>query len=155
MALSSLENPTTPPDAAAVSNVPTSSIEGRQMRVLVVDNDQETLDLFSSLLEPSGQEVRVVSEPALALPTALEFLPDLVFIDVSVPEIDGCHLAVLLRQQKALDRTFLVALTGYGRRADPESTHAAGFDVHLLKPVEIRDLQLLLKRRPQAAPRPG
>lgn len=124
------------------------------MRVLVVDNDQETPDLFSSLLEPWGHEVRVLSEPALVLPAALEFLPDLVFIDISMPEVDGCHLAVLMRQQRALDRAFLVALTGYGRRVDPERTHAAGFDVHLLKPVESRDLQLLLKRRPQPAPRP-
>jgi CheY-like chemotaxis protein len=119
------------------------------MRVLVVDEDQETLDLFSSLLEPWGHEVRVVSEPALVLPAALEFLPDILVIDVSRPEIDGCHLAVLIRQQRALDRTFLVALAGHGRRADYERTHAAGFDVHLLKPVEIRDLQLLLNRRPQ------
>ena len=124
------------------------------MRVLVVDNDQETTDLFSHLLESWGHEVRVVSEPALVLPAALEFLPDLVFIDISMPEIDGCYLAVLMRQQRTLDRTFLVALTDHGRRVDPERTHAAGFDVHLLKPVESRDLQLLLKRRPQPAPRP-
>lgn len=124
------------------------------MRVLVVDNDQETPELFSSLLEPWGHEVQVVSEPALALSAALELLPDLVFIDISVPEIDGCHLAVLMRQQRALDRTLLVALTGHAGRVDPERTHAAGFDVHLLKPVESRDLQLLLKRRPQPAPRP-
>ena len=124
------------------------------MRVLVVDNDQDTLDLFSSLLELWGHEVRVVSEPALALHAALEFLPDIVFIDFSMPEIDGCQVAGLMRKHKALDRTFLVAVTGHGRRADHERTHAAGFDVHLLKPVEIRDLQLLLKRRPQPAPRP-
>lgn len=124
------------------------------MRVLVVDKDQATPDLFSSLLEQWGNEVRVLPEPALVLPAALEFLPDLVFIDISMPEIDGCHLAVLLRQQRALDRTFLVALTGHDSSVDPERTHAAGFDVHLLKPVESRDLQLLLKRRPQAAPRP-
>jgi CheY-like chemotaxis protein len=124
-------------------------MEGHQMRVLVVDKDQETLDLFSSLLEPGEHEVRVVSEPALALPTALEFLPDIAFIDVSTPEIDGCHVAVLMRQHTELDRTLLVAVTGHGKRTDHEETHAAGFDVLLLKPVESRDLQLLLKRRPQ------
>ena len=125
------------------------------MRVLVVDSDPDTLDLFSSLLQQWGHEVRTASEPALALPAALEFLPDLVFIDVSMPETDGCQLAVLMRQQRVLDRTFLVAVTGQSTRVDPESTHAAGFDVVLLKPVEIRDLQLLLKRRPQPAPRPS
>ena len=124
------------------------------MRVLVVDKDQETLDLFSSLLHLGRHEIRIVSEPALALPAALEFLPDIAFIDVSMPETDGCQLAVLMRQQRALDRTFLVAVTGHARRMDHEKTLAAGFDVLLLKPVETRDLQLLLKRRPQPAPRP-
>lgn len=123
------------------------------MRVLVVDNDQEAPGLFS-LLEPWGHEVRVLCEPALVLPAALEFLPDLVFIGISMPEIDGCHLAVILRRQRVLDRTFLVALSGQGGRVDPERTYAAGFDVQLLKPVESRDLQLLLKRRPHPAPRP-
>jgi CheY-like chemotaxis protein len=130
-------------------------MEGHQMRVLVVDKDQETLDLFSSLLEPGGHEVRVVSEPAQAPPTALEFLPDIAFIDVSMQEIDGCYVAVLMRQHRELDRTLLVAVAGHGRRTDHEETHAAGFDVLLLKPVESRDLQLLLKRRPQPAPRPS
>lgn len=123
------------------------------MRVLVVDKDQETLDLFSSLLHLPEHEMRIVSEPALALPAALEFLPDIAFIDVSMPEIDGCQVAVLMRQHRELDRALLVAVTGHGSRTDHEETHAAGFDVLLLKPVESRDLRLLLKRRPQPAPR--
>lgn len=126
------------------------------MRVLVVDKDQETLDLFSSLLHLREHEMQIVSEPALALPAALEFLPDIAFIDVSMPaEIDGCQVAVLMRQHRELDRALLVAVTGHGKRTDHEETHAAGFDVLLLKPVESRDLQLLLKRRPQPAPRPS
>ena len=125
------------------------------MRVLVVDKDQETLDLFSSLLHLREHEMRIVSEPALALPAALEFLPDIAFIDVSMPGIDGCQLAVLMRQHRELDRVLLVAVTGHGKRTDHGETHAAGFDVLLLKPVESRDLQLLLKRRPQPAPRPS
>lgn len=125
------------------------------MRVLVVDKDQETLDLFSSLLHLLEHEMRIVSEHALALPAALEFLPDIAFIDVSMPEIDGCQVAVLMRQHRELDRALLVAVTGHGSKTDHEETHAAGFDVLLLKPVESRDLQLLLKRRRQPAPRPS
>jgi CheY-like chemotaxis protein len=123
------------------------------MRVLVVDDDQETLETFFTLLQLWGHEVRVLSEPALALSTALEFLPDIAFLDISMPEIDGCQVAMLLRQHKALDSTFLVAVTGYGSKEDHEKTHAAGFDVHLVKPVEPRNLQLLLKRRLYPAPR--
>ncbi len=123
------------------------------MRVLVVDDDQGTLEIFSTLLQMWGHEVRVLSEPTRALSTALEFLPDIVFLDISMPEIDGCQVALLMRQQKALDSTFLVAVTGYGSKEDHERTHAAGFDVHLVKPVEPRHLQLLLKRRLYPAPR--
>lgn len=123
------------------------------MRVLVVDDDQGTLENFFTLLQLWGHEVRVLSEPVQALPVALEFLPDIVFLDISMPEIDGCQVAGLMRQHKALDTTFLVAVTGSGTKEDHEKTHAAGFDVHLVKPVEPRHLQLLLKRRLYPAPR--
>ena len=121
------------------------------MRVLVVDDDQNTLDVFSTWLQAWGHEVRVLSEPALALPTALELLPEVVFLDIGMPEMDGCEVARGMRQHKALDSAFLVAVTG---EEDRERTHAAGFDVHLLKPVNLKDLQILLKRRPYPAPRP-
>lgn len=123
------------------------------MRVLVVDDDKDTLETFFTLLQMWGHEVRVLSDPVLALPVALEFLPDIVFLDISMPEVDGCQVAVLMRQHKALDSTFLVAVTGHGTKEDHERTHAAGIDVHLVKPVEPRLLQLLLKRRLHPAPR--
>lgn len=126
---------------------------GVLMRVLIVDDDADTLELFSTLLKMWDHEVRVLSKPALALSAALEFLPEVVFLDVSMPEIDGCAVARRMRQHKALDSAFLVAVTGHGRDQDREMTHAAGFDVHLLKPVDVRDLQLILKKRPYPAPR--
>lgn len=123
------------------------------MRVLVVDDDQDTLDTVSTWLQEWGHEVRALSDSSSALSIALEFMPDIVFIGIGMPEMDGCEVALRLRQHGALDRTFLVAVTGHGRTEDYERIHAAGCDVHLLKPVEVRDLQLLLKRHPQPAPR--
>jgi CheY-like chemotaxis protein len=124
------------------------------MRVLVVDDDQDTLDLISTMLELWGHEVRALSESPLALPGALEFLPEIVFLDVSMPKIDGYEVAMLIRQHQALDSTFLVAVTGHGREQDKQRANAAGFDMHLLKPVDLNDLQVLLKERPQPLPRP-
>jgi CheY-like chemotaxis protein len=124
------------------------------MRVLVVDDDLDTLDLFATLLGLWGHEVRVLENPTRALSAALEFLPDLVFLDLGMPEVDGWQVAKQMRQHKVLESTFLVAVTGYGREEDRAKSHAAGFDVHLLKPVDTADLQLLLKRRPHPAPRP-
>ena len=123
------------------------------MRVLVVDDDLDTLDLFSTLLRLWGHEVRVLEDPTRALSAALEFLPGIVFLDLGMPKVDGWEVAKRMRQHRVLDSTFLVAVTGYGRAEDRAKSHAAGFDVHLLKPVDTADLQLLLKRRPHPAPR--
>lgn len=123
------------------------------MRVLVVDDDLDSLDIFSTLLQMWGHEVLTLQDPTLALSTALEFLPDIAFLDLAMPVIDGCDVARQMRQHKVLNRTFLVAVTGYGSAQDRVNTHAAGFDVHLLKPVEPEHLKLLLKKRPHPAPR--
>ena len=123
------------------------------MRVLVVDDNPEQLEFFATWLEISGHEVRVLSKPTLAISVALELLPEIVFLDIAMPELDGCEIARRMRQHKTLDNTLLVALTGYGRDQDREMALAAGFDVHLLKPVDLGDLQLLLKKPPHPTPR--
>lgn len=124
------------------------------MRVLVVDDHLDTLEVFSTVLSTWGHEVRVLHDSLLALPMALEFLPEVVFLDIGMPAMDGCEVARRIRQHKVLDGAFLVAVTGYGREEDRARTHAAGFDVHLLKPVDLDHLKLLLRRRPHPAPRP-
>jgi CheY-like chemotaxis protein len=124
------------------------------MRVLVVDNDLDTLDLFSTFLNLWGHEVRTLQDPTRALSVALEFLPDIAFLDLGMPEVDGWEVAGQMRQNKVLDSTFLVAVTGYSRDEDRARSQAAGFDVHLLKPVDAAHLELLLKRRLHPAPRP-
>jgi two-component system, sensor histidine kinase len=73
------------------------------MRILLVDDHRDTLEIFSTLLEMWGHEVRPVQRPALALSTALEFLPDVVFLDLGMPEMDGSEVARLLRQHPRLE----------------------------------------------------
>jgi len=121
------------------------------MRVLIVDDHLDTLDMFSTLLELWGHEVRAIQQPALALATALELLPDVVFLDLEMPGIDGCEIARTMRGDQQLEGTFLVAVTGHGLEEDRARTHAAGFDGHLLKPVDTQQLKPFLQKRP--APR--
>lgn len=117
------------------------------MRVLVVDDSLDNLALFSAALEMWGHDVLALQDATLALPKALEFLPDIAFLDLAMPDIDGFEVARRIRQHKVLDSTFLVAVTGYGRDEDREKSQAAGFDVHLLKPLEFELIKSLLKKR--------
>lgn len=123
------------------------------MRVLIVDDDVDTLELFLTLLKMWGHEVQALDDPTLALPLALKFLPEVVLLDLGMPQIDGFEVASRMRQHKPLDGTFLVAVTGFGREEDQAKARVAGFDAHLLKPVDLASLQLLLKKRPHPAPR--
>jgi CheY-like chemotaxis protein len=109
------------------------------MRVLLVDDHLDTLQIFSLLLERWGHEVRTLQQPALALTTALEFLPDVAFLDLGMPEMDGYEVARLMRQNPRLKRVFLVAVTGHSEHE--ERAREAGLDAHLMKPVEPRKLQ--------------
>lgn len=124
------------------------------MRVLVVDDDRETLNFFSLLLRRWGHEVRFLENPAHALSAALEFLPEIAFLDLAMPEVDGWEIAGQMRQHTALDNMLLVAVSGHGSAEDRAKSRAAEFDIHLMKPVEVSHLQAILKRPPHP-PRSG
>jgi CheY-like chemotaxis protein len=123
------------------------------MRVLVVDDDMDTLEIFSALLGLWDHEVRTVQDAPLALSAALEFRPDFVLLDLGMPETDGYQVARLIREQPLLKATVLAAVTGYGMEEDRARTRAAGFDLHLLKPVDPVQLKALLNSPPAPSPR--
>src|SRR5690606_29464770 len=75
---------------------------------------------------------------------AAEFLPDVILLDIGLPEIDGYEVAYRVRQQAALDGVVLVAMTGYGQPEDRQRSRAVGFDHHLVKPAQFADLQSIL-----------
>jgi CheY-like chemotaxis protein len=114
------------------------------LRILLVDDHEDTLELFSTLLEGWGHEVRAVQQSALALSTALELLPDVVFLDLGMPGLDGYDVARLLRQEPRLEEVFLVAVTGHG--PEEVQARASSFDDHLMKPVDPQQLQVFLEQ---------
>jgi CheY-like chemotaxis protein len=99
---------------------------------------------MSVLLEMLGHEVRVVYDGASALSVAPEFKPEVVILDIGLPDLDGYHVARALRAQPETAGALLVALTGYGQESDRQRTRAAGFDHHLVKPASLEDVERVI-----------
>jgi CheY-like chemotaxis protein len=114
------------------------------LRVLVVDDNRDSADLQATLLHHNGHEVRTAYDGTDALEVALQFLPDVVLLDIGLPEIDGYEVAYRIRQQDVLSRVVLIAMTGYGQPEDRLRSQAVGFDHHLVKPAEFAELQAIL-----------
>jgi CheY-like chemotaxis protein len=116
----------------------------RSLRVLVVDDNMDSADLQATLLHHSGHDVQTAYEGTTALKVATEFRPDVVLLDIGLPEIDGYEVAWRIRQESTLDGVVLIAMTGYGQAEDLQRSRAAGFDHHLVKPAEFAELQKIL-----------
>jgi signal transduction histidine kinase len=113
-------------------------------RVLLVDDNQDVLQGLRALLEVGGHEVQAVGDPASALRASASFVPDLAILDIGLPGMDGYELATELRRRPGFGNTRLVALSGYGQPADQARSRAAGFSVHLVKPITPAQLYSLL-----------
>jgi CheY-like chemotaxis protein len=116
------------------------------LRVLCVDDNQDSADSMAMLLDMLGCEVEVSYGGPAALVLAEGFRPDVCLLDLSMPGMDGLELARQLRQRAAGRRMLLVAMTALGGESYRRQTAAAGFDYHLVKPVEIDALIAALKR---------
>jgi PAS domain S-box-containing protein len=109
---------------------------GPQRRILVVDDNRDAAESLTMMLRIIGHEVRTAHDGAAAVVAAAEFRPELVLMDLGMPILDGYEAARRIRAQPLEDRTFLVALTGWGADDDHRRTLDAGFDRHLVKPVD-------------------
>jgi signal transduction histidine kinase len=121
------------------------------LRILVVDDNRESADTLSLLLQLVGHEVRVAYDGSAALAAARTFQPQVLLQDIQMPGMSGFEVARSLRAQPATRNVMLVAMTGYGSEADRRRCLEAGFDHHLVKPVELDTLEQLLAswlRRP-------
>ena len=113
-------------------------------RVLVVDDNIDSADSITSLLEASGHDVKVAYSAEKALEMAAEYQPEIMLLDIGLPEMDGYEVAKRLRQNPQLKDLRLIALTGYGQDSDRQRSREAGFDAHVVKPVDWRNLSELL-----------
>lgn len=122
-------------------------------RVLLVDDSEDIVELMTDLLRMEGFEVLSAHDGPSALRVAPEFHPDFAVLDIGLPAMDGYDLALHLREELGEHAPFMIAMTGYGQEADRERARLAGFDVHLVKPVDPARLIASL-RVPTARPDP-
>jgi CheY-like chemotaxis protein len=120
------------------------SAELPHRRVLVVDDNQDAADSLALLLRLAGQDARTAYDGPSALVRATEFRPEVVFLDIGMPGMDGYEVARQLRAAPALRGIKLVALTGWGQEEDRRRSAEAGFDRHMVKPVEPEALRKAL-----------
>ena len=104
-------------------------------RVLVVDDNRDGAELISDFLANAGHEVRIANDPSQALSMAGTFRPEVAILDIGLPVMDGYALAHELRDRMGNTSPILIALTGYGQDQDKRRSEAAGFALHLVKPV--------------------
>jgi PAS domain S-box-containing protein len=120
-------------------------------RVLVVDDNTDTAESLAMLLGIWGHEVRVVHDGPTSLEAAQAEPPQVVLLDIGLPEMSGYEVAQRLRSLPGLERTLVVALTGYGQEEDRQRSRAAGIHLHLTKPVDLDELRRVLASLPGGA----
>ncbi|HKO49741.1 MAG TPA: ATP-binding protein [Polyangiaceae bacterium] len=115
-------------------------------RILVVDDNTDAADLLALMLAQAGYETTAVTDGPTAIEAAQRLTPQIVILDIGLPGMSGYEVAELLRKDARLAGTSLIALTGWGTPEDKRRALAAGFDVHLTKPVAAEDLHAALGR---------
>ena len=116
-------------------------------RIVVVDDNLDAAESLALLLTLDGHDVRVAHDGAAALVAVEADPPDLVFLDIGMPVMNGYEVAQRLRQWPGLQNLLLVAMTGWGQEEDRRRSQEAGFDHHLVKPVEPDALRKVLARQ--------
>ena len=119
---------------------------GRGSRILVVDDSVDAAQGMVRLLKLLGNEAIAVHDGHAAIETARTFRPDFVLLDIGLPGMDGYQVASALREDELLKDAVIIAVSGYGQEEDRRRSHAAGFDHHLVKPVDFDSLISLLGR---------
>jgi signal transduction histidine kinase/ActR/RegA family two-component response regulator len=113
--------------------------------ILIVDDNEDAADTLKISLEAAGHVVHVAHDGPSALKLAGEIAPDVAVLDIGLPVMDGYELARQLRTQRGLTQLPLIAISGYGQDSDQHRSKAAGFDAHLVKPVDPEQIETLLR----------
>lgn len=125
-----------PSDAAVVAT---------GLKILVVDDNEDSALMLSEILKANGNQTRIAHDGPAALGVAADFGPELAFLDIGLPVMDGYELAARLRELPGLGGIRLIALTGYGQESDRQKTRVAGFHHHLVKPVDLAVVEAIVR----------
>jgi len=123
-------------------------------KVLIVDDNADSADTLATLLRLFGHHVQVSYDGPSGLSAAQTFEPSVVLLDIGLPGLDGYAVASRLRECPQTRQAMLIAISGYGQHKDEQRSRQAGFDYHLVKPVEFNALRALLATRRETPRRP-
>jgi PAS domain S-box-containing protein len=139
-----------PLDEGAIDALPakTTAVQPTARRVLVVDDNDDSAETMATLVEMWGHEVRTAGDGSSALRVAAEQRPEVVLLDIGLPNVSGFEVAAQIRALPGLAHAVLVAMTGYGQEEDRRRTREAGFAHHLTKPVRPDALREILSSLP-------
>jgi len=114
-------------------------------RVLVVDDNVDTAESLAMLLRLGGHQVDLATDGVNAIQIAMKFQPDVVLLDLGLPRMHGHDVCRQIRERISPLRPLMIAITGHGRQDIEERSYEAGFDAHLLKPVDFEKLEGLIQ----------
>ena len=139
--------PTSLSDDGAIRPAGTASAAGH--RIVVVEDNPDVRDMLTVYLEMDGHYVYQAVDGTTGFDVAVKAEPDVALIDIGIPGMDGCELAQRLRAHEATAHATLIAVTGYGRAEDRKRIHDAGFQGHLIKPVDEERLRQIISAAPR------
>jgi CheY-like chemotaxis protein len=137
----------TPAPAAPAQLAPRKN--GGGPRVLIVDDNEDATELLAETLRNAGYAILVAYDGPAALHLVAASPPDIALIDIGLPVMDGYELALRLRELRPASALRLIALTGYGQESDRERGRQVGFDLHLVKPVDLDTLLRAIEAPPE------
>jgi CheY-like chemotaxis protein len=137
-------------DAQMTLDAGAQASSARRLRVLVVDDNRDSADSLRMLLSAFGNEAQTAYDGHRALELASEWRPELIVLDIGLPSMSGYDVVKRLRTIPETADAVIVALTGYGSESDRHRSEEAGFDDHLVKPVDMKRLEELLARTRRA-----
>jgi PAS domain S-box-containing protein len=132
-------------EAVVPASPPNQTGPARRRRVLVVDDNEDAAVTLARLLDAMGHDVHTAHAGPEVLEAAEVYRPEVILLDIGLPGMDGYEVGRRLRADQRFDGCLLVALTGYGSPEDRERSQAAGFNVHMVKPVDLDALKALLR----------
>jgi two-component system CheB/CheR fusion protein len=142
-----LDLPAVPrPNTHATELIPKKTAAIIPRRVLIVEDNNDAREMLSLFLVEDGHEVHLANDGPSGLRAALTFRPDIALLDLGLPGFDGYQLARSIRAREEGKQIYLVALTGYGQPEDRLRSEEAGFDDHLVKPLDLNRLALVMER---------
>jgi CheY-like chemotaxis protein len=134
---------------------PSAHLAPVRRRVLVVDDNTDSAEMIQELLSQLGHETRIAMDGPEALRVASAFRPDIAFLDIGLPGMNGFELARRLRQLTPCATIPIIAVSGYARAVDRREALSAGFTDHFAKPIDLARLQSLVERAPGAMTHAG